>query len=237
MLGKEVFTATEYPQTLEIPLHSENAYQREWPMVVAFACMQPATAGGATPISSIRVASSLMGASILDMLTELKIKYVRHYRPYVDLPWQTVFQTESKMDVATFCESHDILHEWLDDETLRTEQVCQGTAMHPVLGERVFFNQAHLFHVSSLGTAAAAPLIEMFGENALPRNAFFGDGSELNADFLRRIRSALQKGIIDIEWQRGDVMILDNMQFAHGRRKFTGDRKILVALGEPHRPC
>lgn len=233
-VGKDVFTATEFPKSLEIPLHSENAYQREWPMTVAFACMNPATSGGATPISSIRRASALMGASLLDMLTERKIKYVRHYRPYVDLPWQTVFQTSSRTDVETYCHDKGIEYAWLGDEILRTEQTCQGTAVHPTRGERLFFNQAHLFHVSSLGKEAAQSLIDLFGKDALPRNAFYGSGEELDVSVLDQIRGALAKEAVDIEWRQGDVLILDNMQFAHGRRTFSGDRKIIVALGEPY---
>jgi alpha-ketoglutarate-dependent taurine dioxygenase len=233
-LGGEVFTATEFPQTQEIPLHCENAYQRDWPMLVAFCCLQPATSGGATPIASVSAATKAIGSTLMDEFEQRKVKYVRHYRPYVDLPWETVFQTSDKNEVARFCEKVDIEHSWLDEETLRTGQVCQGVATHPITGEKVFFNQAHLFHVSSLGDDTAQSMIDMFGADGLPRQSFFGDGAEIGPGVLQAVRSALNQQTYDVAWERGDVLLLDNMQFAHGRRTFAGPRKIAVSLCNPY---
>lgn len=233
-LGGGVFTATEFPQSQEIPLHCENAYQRDWPMLVAFCCLTPADVGGATPIASMREATQAIGAGLMDEFEHRQVKYVRHYRPYVDLPWETVFQTDDKAEVARFCDSAGIEHEWLDEETLRTGQVCQGVARHPVTGEKLFFNQAHLFHVSSLGEDTAQSMIDMFGADQLPRQSFFGDGSDIPADTLQAVRDGLNRKAYDVAWQRGDVLLLDNMQFAHGRRTFSGPRKIAVTLSNPY---
>src|SRR5437879_5820093 len=41
-----IYTATEYPAGLNIPLHNENSYQREWPLHLVFFCELPATGGG-----------------------------------------------------------------------------------------------------------------------------------------------------------------------------------------------
>ena len=35
-------------------------------------------------------------------------------------------------------------------------------------------------------------------------------------------------------WQKGDIMILDNVLVAHARNAFSGPRKLLVALGDLH---
>jgi alpha-ketoglutarate-dependent taurine dioxygenase len=233
-LGAGVFTATEFPQTQEIPLHCENAYQRDWPMLVAFCCLQPASVGGATPIASMRSATQAIGGAVMDEFEQRRVKYVRHYRPYVDLPWETVFQTSDKHEVARFCDNAGIEHEWLDEETLRTGQICQGVATHPVTGEKLFFNQAHLFHVSSLGADTAQSMIDMFGADRLPRQSFFGDGAELAPDVLQAVRQGLNQQAYDVAWEQGDVLLLDNMQFAHGRRTFSGPRKIAVTLSNPY---
>lgn len=233
-LGNRIFTATEYPPAQTIPMHNENAYQREWPLKIALCCLQPATEGGETPIADMRLVNEAIGERLLDRFETRGVRYVRHYRPYVDVPWQQVFRTTDKSEVARFCASQNIASEWLDKETLRTTQDCQGVAYHPVTQERVFFNQAHLFHVSSLDPKSAQSMIDLFGRDRLPRHAVFGDGEEISADDLQIVRTAFTNASIAFPWQSGDVILLDNMQFAHGRRPFKGKRQVVAALMQPH---
>ncbi len=233
-LGDRIFTATEYPAAQEIPLHNENSYQSEWPLRLALCCLTPAASGGATPIADMRRVCARLGEALLDNFELRRVRYVRHYRPYVDVPWQQVFQTDSRDELARFCDLHEINHEWLDEQTLRTSQRCQGTARHPVTGERVLFNQAHLFHVSSVGAHGARLLIERFGSDRLPRQSYYGDGGELPLESLEAVRDAFRAEAVDFAWQAGDVLLLDNMQVAHGRRSFKGTRKVIAALMDPH---
>lgn len=229
-VGKGVFSATEYPAKQEIPPHCENAYQREWPQRLALCCLLPAATGGNTPIADMRRVTAAIPPEIVRKFETRGVKYVRHYRPHVDIPWQTAFQTESRDELAAYCASHGIVHRWLDEETLRTEHVCQGTARHPKTGETVFFNQAHLFHHSSLPQAVAASLIEIFGADGLPRNAYFGDGEEIPLDDLETIRACHRRELISFPWRKADMLLLDNMQVAHGREAFRGDRRVLASL-------
>jgi len=235
-VGKKVFTATEYPAAQEIPLHNECAYQLTWPLKLAFCCITPATEQGETPLADMRRVTAAISAETLERYSTRNVRYVRHYMPFIDIPWQTVFQTDDREVVKQFCADHDLTCEWLSSDTLRTTQVCQGVAHHPVTGERVLFNQAHLFHVSSLGAATAKSIIQTFGADRLPRNSFYGDGEPLQQQDLDAVRSAFQREAIQFPWQRGDVLLLDNMQVAHGRRPFRGPRKVLAALFENHCP-
>ena len=229
-VGDKIFTATEYPPQQEIVLHNENAYQRDWPLKVVFCCVIAATSGGSTPVGDMRSITKAIGPRLLEQFAERGVRYVRHYRRHVDLSWQVVFQTEAPESVADFCRAEGIEHEWLDAETLRTSQVAQGAAVHPLNGERVYFNQAHLFHVSSLGPEGAQSLIKLFGADRLPRHATYGNGEEIAAEDLEQVRAAFRKHEITFPWQPGDVLLLDNMQVAHGRRPYRGPRKILASL-------
>jgi hypothetical protein len=235
-VGDRIFTATEYPAALEIPLHNEDAYQRQWPLKIAFCCLQPAMSGGETPIADMRLVGRALGEELLDIFEARGVKYVRHYHAGIDMPWQQVFGTDDRAALARICTEYAIEHHWLPDQTLRTAQNCQGTARHPVTGERVFFNQAHLFHVSSLGPELSRSMMGLFGTDRLPRQAYFGDGEEIPATCLARIRAAFQQASCAFPWAQGDVLLLDNMRYAHGRRPFKGARRVLAALMELHAP-
>lgn len=228
-LGKGVFTTTEYPPDQEISLHCENAYQRAWPLKIAFCCLAAPETGGATQIADVRKVTASLDPSLLERFERLGVRYVRHYRPYVDIPWETVFQTSDRAELAAFCARNDIEHEWLDDNTLRTSQTNQGLAFHPKTGERVFFNQAHLFHISNLLPEVARSLRAMYGDR-VPRNTFYGDGSEIPDADLQAVRDAFKAAEMSFPWQSGDVMLLDNMQMAHGRKPFSGSRKVVASL-------
>jgi hypothetical protein len=229
-IGDRIFTATEYPPAQEIPLHNENSFQREWPLKLALCCLTPAISGGETPIADMRTVTAAIGTALLERLEARRVRYVRHYHPHVDVPWQKVFRTDDPAVVASYCDVHEIAYEWLAGDILRTTQVSQGTALHPVTGERVFFNQAHLFHNSSVGDAGARAMLKVFGPDRLPRQTYYGDAGEFTAEELATIRTAFQRASWSFPWQAGDVLLLDNMRFAHGRRPFKGARKVIVAL-------
>jgi hypothetical protein len=115
---------------------------------------------------------------------------------------------------------------------LRTRQVCQAVAVHPLTRETVWFNQAHLFHVSNLEPAVRETLLSVVNEEDLPRQAFYGDGRPIETAVLDEIRDVYQCHAVQFPWQKGDVLMLDNMLAAHGRTPFKGPRKILVAMSE-----
>jgi hypothetical protein len=135
-----------------------------------------------------------------------------------------------RADVDRFCRNRGILAEWLDDDTLRTTEICQATAVHPVTGKIVWLNQAHLFHVSSLNTLTRQALLELMDERDLPRNAYLGDGSPISDEELAQVRAAYEAETIAFRWQDGDVLMLDNLAMAHGRFGYEGPRELLVAM-------
>jgi len=230
-VADRIFTATNYPADREIPLHCEEAYQRNWPMLLAFYCELPAQEGGETPLADMRKVTSRIDPAVVQRFRQRGVCYVRNYLDGIDLPWTDVFQTESRADVERYCVAHDIQYDWRKDGVLRTAHVCQGTALHPKSAEELWFNQAHLFHVSSLGAGVARDLIEIFGLEGLPRNAVYGDGGEIAPEDLGMIRAAFDQERVTFRWQKNDILLLDNMQVAHGRLRYSGRRSILVAMG------
>lgn len=233
-----IYTSTEYPATHFIPLHNEMSYSRTWPLKIAFFCIKKADKGGETPIVDSRKIFSRINPKIKEKFLQKGVMYVRNYGVGLDLSWQNVFNTNNKLDVETYCHQAGIELEWRDTETsgfsLRTRQICQAVAQHPQTSEIVWFNQAHLFHISSLDSRVRAQLLSDFSAEDLPRNAYYGDGSVIEDSILDEIREIYQEEAIVFPWQEGDVLLLDNMLSAHGRMPFQGSRKVVVGMAEEY---
>jgi hypothetical protein len=230
-LGGKIYTATEYPADRTIPLHNENAYSLSWPEKIFFFSVLVASEGGETPITDSRNIYKKIDPIIRKRFEEKGVLYVRNYRPGMDLSWQEVFQTDNRDEVEVYCKNHSIEWEWNRGlSELTTRQICQATLSHPQTNENIWFNQAHLFHISNLDEEAKKSLLEEYGEENLPRNAFYGDGTSFEKEILDHIREIYEQEKIIFNWQKGDIMLLDNRLMAHGRQPYKGERKVAVAM-------
>lgn len=233
-VAANVYTATEYPAHHSIPLHNEEAYQLDWPMRLLFFCALPAEQGGETPIADSVKVTQRIDPQIVEQFRKKKIMYVRNYGSGVDLSWRNVFQTDSKDGVEEFCRANQIEFEWKSGGRLRTSQICQAVAEHPVSGQLIWFNQAHLFHISSLDERTRRAMLSIYKESELPRNAYYGDGSPLDPEFLEQIRNAYKAETVSFPWKLHDVMLLDNMLVCHARNPYKGKRRTLAGMGLPY---
>ena len=40
----------------------------------------------------------------------------------------------------------------------------------------------------------------------------------------------LEKNSLNIKWKKNDILLINNLAISHGRRKYSGDRKVYVAM-------
>lgn len=228
-LHSKVYTASEYHPGETILLHNENSYTNRWPLRIAFCCIRPPAQGGETPIADSRDVFRSMPADIAETFARKGLMYVRNYGS-IDLRWSDVFQTTDPKAVESYCASNAIEVEWRPNNGLRTRQFTPGLQTHPVTAEPVWFNAAHMFHVSSLRADVHEAMVSLVGEENLARNVYYGDGSRIANEVFDRIRAAYLRHKLLFAWAAGDLLILDNMLFAHGREPFVGDRQVLVGM-------
>ena len=228
----KVYTSTTFPADQPIPLHHEMSYSHNWPTKIWFYCDQPAGHGGRTPIAADREVFGLIDPRIKERFIEKKVMYVRNFGEGVDLPWQEVFQTENRAEVEDYCRRSRMEFKWRGQDRLQTRQVRQAIVTHPVTGDTVWFNHAHMFHVSNLDPLVRRSLLAEFKEDELPRNAFYGDGTPIETSVLDEIREVYRKASVAFDWQKGDVLMLDNFLASHGREPYRGPRRILVTMAE-----
>lgn len=227
-----VYTSTEYPADQVIPLHNENSYSHTWPEHLWFFCERSADSGGETSIADSREVFRLIDPAVRDRFIDRRITYVRNYAPSLGLSWQDTFQTDSKREVERYCQRAGIEWRWSGDR-LTTRQTRHATAHHPVTGEVVWFNQAHLFHPSSLPRGVYRSLASAIPEESFPRHACYGDGAALEREALEHVRDVYRRAQERVRWRNRDVLLLDNMLAAHGRLPYRGSRRILVTMARP----
>ena len=226
----KVYTSTEYPPDQQIPLHNEMSYAAVWPRRIFFGCLRPAAEGGRTPLADSRRVYQAIDPQVRRGFEERGVMYVRNFGEVLGLPWREVFQQDDRAGVEDYCRRAGIEVEWGDGDRLRTRAVRPAVLDHPRSGERAWFNQAHLHHVSALPAEARQALLEVVSEDELPFNTYYGDGEPIEPGALAEVRRALDAATTSFAWQQGDLLVLDNEWIAHGRSPYAGERRVVVAM-------
>lgn len=109
--------------------------------------------------------------------------------------------------------------EWLEDGTLRATTPTLPAVQEFAPGRRSFFNQ----------------LIAAFrgwkdSRNDPSKSITLGDGTPLDPELVLKVAEMAEELTFDVEWQAGDVALVDNISTMHARRSFEGARKILASL-------
>jgi alpha-ketoglutarate-dependent taurine dioxygenase len=230
--GRNTYRSTPYPERQMILYHNESSHLDRWPRKQWFFCEQPSPVGGATPIVDCREMLRHLPADMVAEFERKELLYVRTFVPRFDVSWQDFFKTDSKAEVEARLALAGTDWRWLDEETLQTRTRCPAVITHPVTGERVFFNQIQLHHVSCLEADVREDLLVMAGGlDRLPRHVTYGDGTPIDDETMAIVGRAYEACAVRFDWRQGDVVMLDNMLAAHARDPYEGPRKIVVAMG------
>ena len=232
-LGKGTYTSTEFPKELSIAQHNELSYITQWPMKIAFCCMTAAREGGATPIADVRQVYGFIDKDIRDKFDALGWTLVRNFGNGLGPTWQKSFNTQDIEEVRAYCQQAQIELEVISEQQIRTRQTRPAIRRHVDTNEWVWFNHAAFWHPSSLCPIIRKELVSQFGEEALTYNTLYGDGSVIEDEVIAHINDAYDKATVSFPWQKGDLLLMDNMLISHGRAPFEGDRRVLVSMGDP----
>jgi alpha-ketoglutarate-dependent taurine dioxygenase len=180
-----------------ILLHAELSYLPIRPDLCWFHCIRPAAQGGETILcDGVEIARALSPAT-WRFLEENPIRYVRDLDPSI---WRALFGANTTDDLAATiarlgCESSmriegDLLH--VDVTT-------------PAIG-RPRFGSAPAFANNLVFSARTDKPLSLAGGGPLPD------------DVHDEIAGVMDRLIVEIAWQGGDVLMLDNTRMLHGRR-------------------
>ncbi|MEU8387330.1 TauD/TfdA family dioxygenase [Micromonospora sp. NPDC048842] len=232
-VGSNVYTSTEYPQEFTISMHNEMSYAHAWPTRLAFYCQVQPGGGGATPVLDAALWLNSLDPEVREAFAG-GVRYVQNLHDGYGFgkSWQDTFETTDRAQVEAFLADAGATWEWKRDGSVRICSVRPSTIRHPVTGVEVWFNQADQWHTAGLGDDTAAALAQIMPEEDLPQHVTYADGSPIPAEYILQIRDRGLDNAVDVDWRAGDLMVIDNMALAHGRRPFTGGRRVLVAMSD-----
>lgn len=229
-----VYTSTEYPSEQTIAMHNELSYSHKWPSRLLFYCATPPGSGGATPV----VDGTLWLASLDEKVRDAfagGIRYAQNLHDGFGLgrSWKQTFETDDRKQVEAFLDEGQFTWNWTSDGGLRmVSPVRPAWIRHPVTGEEVWFNQADHFHPAALGDDVARELAQILPPEELPQSVTLADGSPIPDEYVLHVHDRGLELAVDVDWKQGDLMVIDNVAVGHGRRPYTGDRRVLVAMSD-----
>ncbi|HLA33202.1 MAG TPA: amino acid adenylation domain-containing protein [Pseudomonas sp.] len=235
--GRNIYRSTPYPEREMILFHNESSHLPHAPRKQWFFCEQPSPVGGATPIVDCRELYRRLPTELAETFERKGLLYVRTFTKRLDVSWQEFFKTDDRAEVEAQCRASGTELVWLANDELQTRTRCPAVIRHPLSGERSFFNQVQLHHVHCLEPEVREDLLAMVGLERMPRHVYFGDGSPISDEVMTLLGQLYEACAVRFDWQRGDVVMLDNLLAAHARDPYEGPRKIVVAMGDLHEPA
>ncbi|MCB1063652.1 MAG: TauD/TfdA family dioxygenase [Verrucomicrobiae bacterium] len=223
-----VFTANEAPPEVTIYLHHEMAQTPIYPSKLLFFCEKAAEEGGATPLCRSDVLMEKLYEELPEFAKNCEEKGL-HYSnvmPGVNdaasgmgRSWQSTWSVETREQAEARMTELGYTWEWLDDGCLRaTTPILQGVRDLGD-GRKAFFNQLIAAFQGWKDT-----------RNDPAKAITFGDGSPLDPADAKRAAELAEEITFDVPWQNGDVALVDNYVAMHGRRTFSGTRRVLASL-------
>ncbi|KAJ6829266.1 clavaminate synthase-like protein [Iris pallida] len=226
-LADRVYTANAVPSDIMISFHHEMAMIKEFPPRIMFFCQQPPPVGGQTTIISSSVVVEKVEEELPQVLEKMEqdgIIFTLHTKsiyknsttsdPLAGTVWQRMLKTTDEVEAKK--RALDML------ACNNVKFNSDGTAcftfglMNPIRefnGKRVMFNR-------------------VVGYETGERDAFvtFGDGSPVPSNATETIKKIYEENCVDINWQKGDILLVDNLAVQHARRPGKPPRIVLVSL-------
>jgi alpha-ketoglutarate-dependent taurine dioxygenase len=244
-INEGVYTSTEAPPSVKIPLHNELSFVKYYPKNIYFFCEIPPQAKGETIIADARKVLEAIDPDVKQRFIDKGLRYIScyYYKSRImdwlnkiqpsHKTWIQVFETDSKQEVEYKCQKHEFEYQWTKNDWLQISQVRPAVMAHPETGEKVWFNQAHLydFNPKLLGTwrYVGARLFYCRNHTKL-HQIFYADHTSIPRTDLYHVLDVLDAQTIAFPWQKGDLLVLDNVLAMHGRATFQGKRRILTAM-------
>jgi alpha-ketoglutarate-dependent taurine dioxygenase len=253
-----VFSASELPAHYPIMQHCEMSFLPSAPRRLFFYCHVEPEYGGETPICDFRKVYLDLDPKIREEFERKGVKHIRNYASpnesgtngFQLKKWTDMFHTTDKKVVEEKCKENGIICEWKADDGLRLINKNDAIKIHPITGEKAWFNHTQVFHLSAAAieyhkihqrqkrweTFKYSMLLELMtwykkltkDPNEQSMHVTFGDDSAIPDEYVQHIQDVIWKNMIIQTWRKGDIICIDNFSTSHGRLPYFGPRVVMV---------
>ncbi|MEJ6480710.1 TauD/TfdA family dioxygenase [Nostoc punctiforme UO1] len=203
----------------EISPHRENGSSPFSPDAVWFCCTVPAAEGGETLFwDGIQVWQKL-SEELRNLFISKKIKFVHKFPAD---KWKHFLGSDATIsDAKRVLDGFNNVKYQIDqEESIYTEYICSSVV------QTKYGNQSAFVNDIITGNSNLKGSVNLELESALT----FEDGSLIPDAVIEEIEKVMYSLTQEILWQAGDLVMIDNSRFLHGRRAFNDNRRRLFAL-------
>ncbi len=234
-LGGGLYASTPWTPTQQMCLHHELSYALEAPGLMMFACLTPPAAGGATVVADGSAVLDALPRDLVDRFAREGWQLCRTYNDEIGASWAEVFGTRDRRAVEARCRAQAIELSWTADGGLRTRQRRPAVVRHPRTGRYSWFNQIAFLSEWTLDPDVRQFLVETYGADSLPFTTRYGNGEPIGRHVVDLLNRTYAAHTLRETWRAGDVLLVDNIRYAHGREPYEGDREVVAGLADPVR--
>jgi hypothetical protein len=223
--------------------HHEMAYVSRSTTMLGFLCNKSLPDRGYTFVSdSLRATDAILETEFGQKLKRLGICYHRYLTDReafrgtdqigVYNHWQKSMLTEDPDEAAEIAKSRGLEVEWGPDRLLKTRYYVSAFEYFPQLDRNVLYSS-----VADDGMWFDAwPKVMHLPYDERPLKLTFGDDTEMTLEEKQLFVDVYDRFGIPIQWNVGDIAVVCNYRFAHGRPgiHLDGDeeRELGVVIGE-----
>jgi alpha-ketoglutarate-dependent taurine dioxygenase len=228
-----IYSSTRWPASLPMCMHHELSYVLEVPGLLLFACLTAPVEGGATVLADARTVLEALPPALVARFEREGWLLTRSYNDEIGATFAEAFGTAtSRTSSATAGPTRS------SSPGGPTAGCAPGSAAlrwygTPVTGHRCWFNQIAVLNQWTLDPEVREQIVEVYGEDGLPFNTFFGNGDPIDERLVALLNDVYEAHTVREPWQDGDLMLVDNIRTAHGREAYAGPREVYVGMADP----
>ncbi|XP_068640949.1 clavaminate synthase-like protein At3g21360 [Aristolochia californica] len=215
-IDERVYTSNEAPLDLFIRFHHEMSLMKEIPSKIFFFCLTPPREGGETALAR----SDVLFREMVRRVPEF-VNRVAEVGTVVELE----YPKENTTDLIMGTSWKSVLE--TDDPSLAKQRAlekmeCSSFEITKDGHAEVLFGPLQVIRTLDGQT--------LWFNNIDGSDVKLGDGNPVPHEAIDAYRETLGEISVDIEWQKGDVLLVDNWSVQHARRPGKPPRQILVSL-------